>query len=488
MKILMASSEAVPYVKTGGLADVAGAVCREFRKMKHEVRLILPLYRKIREGGRSLLDTGITVHVPVGDRIVDGRIFRDETAAAFFLECEEFFSREELYGTPEGDYADNAARFVFFSRGILEACKALNFVPDIIHCNDWQTGLVPLYLRTLYRTDKFFERTRTVLTIHNLGYQGVFPVSDMPTTNLAWELFTPEHIEFYGKINLLKAGIISADVLTTVSATYSKEILEKEYGVGLEGLLRTRVKDLFGVINGIDYDEWDPAKDGLIPANYDRSDISGKADCKRELMKALFRTSGREMRAPLIGVVGRLSEQKGLDLVLASLPELLCSGAKLVLIGKGDERYHKSFLAMSERYADNISVTIGFDEALAHRIYAGADFLLMPSQYEPCGLGQLISLRYGCIPVARRTGGLADTVQDYQPLAAKGTGFLFTDFTPSAMNDALKRAFCVYTESGKMTKMIRDGMKMDFSWKKSAARYIELYKTAVQKERAEALP
>ncbi len=484
MRILIASPEAVPFVKTGGLADVAGALCGEFRKMKKEARIILPLYKEIRERKRPPLDTGITINVPVGDEIITGRIYSDQLSA-YFIECDEYFDREELYGTPEGDYSDNAARFVFFSRGVLEACKVLDFRPDIIHCNDWQTGLVPLYLRTIYKSDKFFKNTATLLTIHNLGYQGKFPASDMPITNLGWEFFTPQGIEFYGKLNFLKAGIISADILTTVSATYSKEILDEDSGFGLDGLLITRVNDLFGVINGIDYDEWDPAKDGFIPANYSCSDIAGKAICKRELVKSLFRTSKNKNagRMPVIGVVGRLSEQKGLDLIIESLPEILSSDVKLVVLGKGDERYHKIFREISQRYADKVSVTIGFDETLAHKIYAGSDFLLMPSKYEPCGLGQLVSLRYGCIPVARRTGGLMDTIQDYEPLASRGTGFLFSDFTPSAMQDALKRAFCLYTDEGKRTEMIKDGMKMDFSWKKSALRYIELYKAALRKTR-----
>jgi starch synthase len=484
MKILIASPEAVPFIKTGGLADVAGALCMEFRKMKKEACCILPLYKKIKEGKTPLLNTGLIINVPVGDRVIEGRIFSDQLST-FFVECDEFFDRQELYGTPEGDYNDNAARFVFFSRGILEACKALGFIPDIIHCNDWQTGLIPLYLKTLYKDDTFFRKTASLLTIHNLGYQGNFPASDMPVTNLGWELFTPEGVEFYGKVNYLKAGIISTDILTTVSAAYAEEILDKEYGFGLEGLLRTRGDDLFGVINGIDYAEWDPAKDGFIPANYRYSDISGKAVCKRELMKSVFKSSGNKDtgRMPLIGMVGRLSEQKGLDLLLQSVPELLSAGVRLVVLGKGDESYHKRFLEISQRYKDKVSITIGFDETLAHMIYAGSDFFLMPSKYEPCGLGQLISLRYGCIPIARRTGGLSDTIQDYEPLASRGTGFLFSDYTPSAMQDALKRAFCVYTDRDKMEKMIKDGMKTDFSWKKSARRYLELYNAALEKKR-----
>jgi starch synthase len=484
MKILIASSEAVPYVKTGGLAYVAGALCKEYRRMNKEAHIIMPLYKKIKESKLLLKNARVKIKVPVGDRFIEGRIFNDQSST-YFIECEEFFGREELYGTPDGDYADNASRFIFFSKGILEACKALKFQPDVIHCNDWQTGLVPLYLRTKYGADKFFRNTATLFTIHNLGYQGLFPSSEMPLTGLGWELFKPEGIEFYGKVNFLKAGIISADILNTVSNTYSKEILSREFGFGLEGLLRNRVRDLYGVINGIDNKEWDPSRDEFIPAKYSYDNISGKALCKKELMRSLFRPLGNldAERIPLIGMVGRLSAQKGLDLVLKSVDELVSFGVKLVILGKGDESYHKNFSGIAKKYKGKVSVNIGFEESLAHRIYAGSDFFLMPSRYEPCGLGQLIALRYGCIPIARRTGGPVDTIRDYKPLTSKGTGFLFSDYTPSAMQDAVKRALCVYTDKDKLQKMIVAGMKMDFSWKKSAKQYLKLYSAAIKKRR-----
>lgn len=483
MKILIASPEAVPYVKTGGLADVAGALCKEYRRMKKEAFLILPLYRKIMDSQSPPKDTGVVIDVPVGERVIRGRIFSDQFSA-YFIRCDEFFDRPELYGTAEGDYADNASRFIFFSRGVLEACKALSFKPDIIHCNDWQTGLVPLYLRTLYKKDAFFRKTATLLTLHNIGYQGLFTASEMPLTNLGWEFFRPDLLEFYGKVNFLKAGLISADVLTTVSNTYSKEILIKEFGYGLEGVLKNRERDLYGVVNGIDYEEWDPPTDEFLPGNYSQSDISGKAICKRALIKSLFKRSGvvEAEGVPLVGMVGRLSEQKGLDLVTESIPALLSFGVKLAILGKGDEKFQKLFSDISEKHGGMVSVTIGFDDSLAHRIYAGTDFFLMPSRYEPCGLGQLISQRYGTIPVARKTGGLADTILDYDPLRRRGTGFVFSDYTASAMQDALKRAFCVFTDREKMEKMIKDGMKMDFSWKRSAERYVALYSVALKKK------
>lgn len=479
MKILIAASEAVPYAKTGGLADVAGALLKEYKGMKKEAYIILPLYRCIKKGVVSLKDTGLKIKVPVGERVIEARLFRDKSSA-YFIEHEDFFNREELYGIPRGDYADNASRFIFFSRGVLEACKRLKFQPDVIHCNDWQTGLVPLYLKTLYKTDPFFKGTASLLTIHNLGYQGLFPAAQMPLTGLGRELFTHEGLEFYGMINFLKAGLISADILTTVSNTYAKEILLKEFAFGLEGVLKLRENDVFGVINGIDYDEWDPFKDMLIPEKFSSGDLHGKAGCKKRLIKEAVLD---KVNRPLIGLVGRLSTQKGLNLVLQSLEELVSLGVNLILLGKGDESLQVGLSEAARKYKRRVSVTIGFDESLAHKIYAGSDFFLIPSKYEPCGLGQLISMKYGSIPIGRKTGGLADTIKDYDHLASKGTGFLFSDFTPSAMQDAIKRALCLYTDSSKMKNVVKDTMKMDFSWKRSAERYIQLYNYTMKKKK-----
>ena len=483
MRILIAASEAVPYAKTGGLADITGSLLNEYKKRKQNVCLFLPLYRTIKQKFPNLTETHITIDVPVGSSVIKGRLYRYEKAV-YFIECDEFFNRDELYGSPAGDYTDNAARFTFFSRGILETSKAIQFKPDIIHCNDWQTGLVPLYLRTLYKGDSFFTNTATLLTIHNIGYQGLFPASDLFVTNVGWDLYNPDGIEFYGKINFLKAGILSADILNTVSETYSQEILQPEYGFGLDGVLKTRAADLYGVMNGIDYSEWDPGTDSSIPAHYHTRNLSGKEICKKEIMKKFFPKSkvSDAAKTPVLGMVGRLTEQKGMDAIMRALPDLSRYALKFIILGKGEDFFQRSLSELANTYRKMFAVHTAFDEQAAHRVYAGCDFFIMPSRYEPCGLGQLIAMRYGCIPIARKTGGLADTIVDYDPLSVKGTGFLFVDYSPYALLDSIKRALCLYTEKDKMQTIIRNGMNMRFTWKRSAENYLKLYTKGHEKK------
>lgn len=480
MKILIATPESVPYVKTGGLADVAGALLRELRTAGEDVSLILPLYQGIREKFK-LARTGKSIPITLGGIAETGHIWLSEKASnpkAYFIECDNLFGRPELYGTSYGDYADNALRFAFFSRAVLEVCRTMEIKPDVIHCNDWQTALIPLYLKNYYRNDKYLSATATLYTIHNLGYQGLFEPDDLKYTGLSPDYFTPDGLEFYGKLNFMKAGLLYADLINTVSETYAEEILEKENGFGLDGVLRKRHGDLYGIINGLNYDEWDPQKDPLLPSNYIPDDLKGKARCKKILLK---RTGITDERLPLLGFVGRLSSQKGLDLVYSSVEELMTVGANLVILGKGEYMYQNLFTTLAGKFSGRISVNIGFEESLAHLIYAGCDFFLMPSRYEPCGLGQLIAMKYGTVPIARNTGGLADTIQDYNTLRSHGTGFLFTDYTPSAMQDAVKRAVCVFTDRKRMKKMIIDSMQADFSWKIPVSGYLELYRKAVRK-------
>ncbi len=476
MKLLIAASEARPYAKTGGLADVTGALLEEFRRMDIEAYLFLPLYRSVRKRF-DLSDTGKEVSVPVGNRRYSGRIF-SHGPSTFFLECDDFFDRDDLYGGARGDYQDNAARFIFFDRALLEACRVMALYPDVIHCNDWQTGLVPVYLRELNR-EGIFRRTATVMTIHNLGYQGLFDGAMFSLTGLPQEWFVPEGIEFYGKVNFLKAGIVSADIVTTVSDTYAGEILTPEFGFGLEGVLKRRARYLYGVRNGIDTSDWDPRNDGHIPARYHASDLSGKAECRRELIRECSLRMG-EKDAPLVSMTGRLSMQKGIEILLESVDEILSMGARLVILGEGDSFFQRRIEDLGAAHRGRVYVKVGYDETMAHRIYAGSDILLMPSLYEPCGLSQLIAMRYGTIPVARKIGGLADTIEDYEPLKGCGTGFLFKEYSSSSLTECLKRALCVYVDKRRWKRMITDAMKRDFSWRRSALKYAALYRKAMK--------
>lgn len=488
MKILIATPEALPFIKTGGLADVIGALIDEYTKMRMTVSVILPFYREIKKNARAfgIKPTGREITVPLGDRVEKGMIWEGKTtkgASAYFIENDKFYDRDELYGTPEGDFPDNASRFIFFARGVLEALRVLKINIDIIHCNDWQTGLIPVYIKTIYRNQpvsgrNIFPETKTLMTIHNLGYQGIFRAPDMPLTGLGWEMFNMEALEFYGKINFLKGGIIFADIINTVSENYAKEILTEEYGFGLDGVLRKRGEDLYGILNGIDYNEWDPEKDKLISTRYSRKVLSGKAICKSALQKACRFSQDRSL---LIGMVTRFSAQKGLDIVAEAMEGIINMGAQGVILGKGDEPFQRIFLKLQEKYPRQLSVTIGFDNTLAHRVYAGSDIFLMPSRYEPCGLGQLIAMRYGTIPVARKVGGLADTIIPYDPSKGAGTGFLFDDYSRDELLRTVKKAIALFNDKRHWLKIRRNAMSEDFSWRKSAERYISLYKKALEK-------
>ncbi|HYQ47928.1 MAG TPA: glycogen/starch synthase, partial [Thermodesulfovibrionales bacterium] len=369
MNVLIACSEAVPYAKTGGLADVTGALLREFRKERLNASLIMPLYSVVRKSFR-LVKTGKTVRVAMGNFEIEGVIWatdRRRQAGAFFIECDPFFARPELYGTGEGDYTDNALRYIFFSRAVLEACLALDIAPDVIHCNDWQTAMVPLYLRTIYRSYKQFRKTVSLLTVHNLGYQGIFDAGTMAYTGLGRDFFVPEKLEFFGKLNFLKAGLLYADILNTVSPTYAREILAPDQGFGLDGILRMRKSDLYGIINGIDPVEWDPAGDTLLPATYTSDDLSGKQKCKVSFCRKA-RITGR--KAPLLGMVSRLSSQKGIDLILRACDDLIALGVTIAVLGKGDEAYQTALVRKAEQHAGNVKITIGFEETGAHHLYA----------------------------------------------------------------------------------------------------------------------
>ena len=481
MKILFAASEVAPFAKTGGLADVAGSLPRALAALGHDVSVVLPRYRQV-DVERYGLRHAASFYVPLASwkercDILVGSLGPKVTA--YFVNKDIYYDRPELYRTLRGDHPDNAERFIFFSRAIPELCRALDIAPDIVHCNDWQTGLVPVYLRTLYRGVPQFTRTRSVFTIHNLGYQGLFWHWDLPMTGLGWDVFTPGGIEFWGNMNLLKAGIVFADAVTTVSATYAKEIQTPEYGHGLDGVLRGRAADLTGIVNGIDYDEWDPAADRSIAKSYSAARPAGKQACRKALLDELGLPA---TAAPVIGMVTRLSDQKGLDILVDALPEIMALGARLVVLGTGDERYHRLLRDAGRLHAAQMHVLLAYDDALARRIYAGADMFLMPSRYEPCGLGQMHALRYGTVPVVRRTGGLADTVADHDAKTGTGTGFLFDEYTADALAACVRRAVSVFSDPPAWKRLMRAGMRVDLSWQRSAKDYVKVYRK-ILKER-----
>jgi starch synthase len=481
MKILLASSEVFPFAKTGGLADVAGALPKALRKLGVDVRVIMPKYKGVEERGLPLTYTGHRITCPISQRTVEAEIVesRYDGTTVYLVDNDEYYYRDNLYSTQDGDYMDNAERFVFFSKSILEAVKATGFVPDVIHCNDWETALVPAFLNTLYRQDPLFARIPTLLTIHNLGYQGLFWHLDWHLLNIGWEYFTPAFLEFYGKINFLKGGIVFSDLLSTVSERYSKEIQTPEFGSGLDGVLRTRRQDLYGIVNGIDYDEWNPEGDRYIPANYGPGRLAGKAACKAALQEACGLPV--DQAKPLVSSISRLSDQKGFDLVAEGFERLLALGVQYVLLGTGERKYHELFDDLAEKHPDSFSAKIAYDNSLAHLIEAGSDMFLMPSRYEPCGLNQLYSLKYGTVPIVRAVGGLDDTIRDDAGNPQSRTGFKFSDYTVDAMIGALQRALASRRDGREWALMVNRCMEQDFSWEKSAEKYRLLYEKAVKR-------
>lgn len=479
LNVIIVSSEANPFAKTGGLADVAGALPIALRKLGCKVILFLPYYRHVRESKLEIEQTGLEVTVPIGKREIKAQVLRatSDGVPVYFLKRDEFYDRSNLYGTPEGDYFDNLERFAFFSRGVLEALKARGFEPDVIHCNDWQTGLIPAYLKDSYKNDLYYSKTATVFTIHNLAYQGLFPGKLYDITGLSQDLFHPEGLEFWGQANLLKAGLVYSEILTTVSEAYSREIQTPEYGWGLEGLLKKRKNDLFGVLNGVDYNEWNPEIDKSIPANYSIRDMKGKAVCR----KALLKEFGLKLRSetPVIGIISRLADQKGFDILSQAMPELMGLNIGLVILGSGDRTYQELLKKLEGEYPRKLAVKIAFDNNLSHLVEAGSDMILMPSRYEPCGLNQIYSLKYGTVPVVRATGGLDDTVKDYR--GDEGNGFKFKEYSAEALLNKVKEAVRVFDDKKAWDALRKRGMTEDFSWENSAKKYVNLYELALKR-------
>jgi starch synthase len=503
MKCLYVASEVTGFAKTGGLADVAASLPPALASLGVDVAVMMPLYGFIRHGTAKVEPTEHRFEVPLGARKIPSRLWHgtlpDSTVPIYFVDQPEFFDRVDpkagfgLYqhtgadGKLE-DYPDNSSRFAFFSRAVLEALPRLGFWPDVLHLNDWQTGLAPAYLREIRAKPRAerpagYEHIRTIFTIHNLAYQGLFWHLDMPTLGLPWRLFTPEMLEFYGRLNFLKAGLVYADLLTTVSPTYAREIQTPYYGCGLHGVLLQRCDRLVGIVNGIDFSAWNPATDKHIAANYAVETLGdGKPRCKAALQEAF----GLDVdpRKLLFGVVSRLADQKGIDLILKVMPDLLArETVQLVVLGVGDKRHHDALTALHERFPKQAGARFELNEAIAHQIEASADAFLMPSQYEPCGLNQLYSLRYGTVPVVRATGGLTDTVVDATEAnlaAGKATGFRFIPYSPAVFRDALNRCLQLYQGRPDAWRRVQEtGMRQDWSWTHSAAEYVRLYQRAV---------
>ena len=481
MKILFVASEVSPFAKTGGLADVAGSLPRALKKKGHDVRIIMPLYQCVEEGDFTIKKARKGVEITLNGEVHKGLLRQTSLGdiPVYLFENRDYFHRPELYGTPAGDYPDNSRRFGFFCRGVVDLLKRMDFRPDIIHCHDWQTALIPVLLKYGYQEDPFYRKTALVYTIHNLAYQGVFEREALPDLGLDDAHFTVERLEFYNRINLMKGGILAADVVNTVSDTYCREIQTKEMGCGLEGVLRRRSHDLYGILNGIDYQDWNPTTDPNLFKNYTASALSGKAANKKGLQKALGFQQAADI--PLLAMITRLSSQKGIDLLEKLLPRFAEERLQLVILGTGDEKYMKMLKDFKDKGAGNISIHLAFDHILSRRIYAGSDMFLMPSHYEPCGLGQLIAFRYGSVPVVRKTGGLADTVFDSRDGVRDPNGFSFDDYTPEAFLEAITRALDAYRDKKSWDKMVRIGMHSDYSWEHSAAEYDALYEKALTK-------
>jgi starch synthase len=479
MHIVFAASEGLPFSKTGGLADVIGALPRALAAQGHQVSIYLPRYRQTKLVDPQTVVRSITV--PFDDHYRFCSVVTPGSQAGiryYFVDYPNYFDREALYGTAVGDYTDNAERFALFSRAVIEASKIVG-VPDVFHCHDWQTGLIPVLLRTLYAQDPAFRDSTTVFTIHNMGYQGLFPAEILPLLMLPWDLFTITQMEFFGQVNFLKGALAFSDYVTTVSRKYSQEIQTTEYGFGLEGVLRDRAATVTGILNGVDYTEWSPEVDKHIAARYSPADLSGKAADKADLLAA-FGIQNADPNLPVIGIVSRFAAQKGFDLISQMMDRLAREDMILVVLGTGDKPYEEMFLRMQKQFPQKVAVKVAYDNALAHKIEAGADMFLMPSRYEPSGLNQIYSLKYGTVPIVRATGGLDETIEPWDARTGKGTGFKFYEYNGESLLLTIKAALQAFRDQASWQVLMRNGMAKDFSWAASAKEYVKVYERARQ--------
>jgi len=472
----MVASEAVPFAKTGGLADVAGALPRALARLGHDVEVVIPRYRGVTAGERVGRIT-----VTLGTQPLDAGVFAvsADGVRTIFIDHPGYFDREGIYGSQGQDFADNPERFAFLAHAALRWAALTGARYDVIHGHDWQAGLVPVILSMAAQTAPALTRVPVVFTIHNLAYQGVFEGEWLPRLGLGSSLMRIDGMEYWGRISFLKAGIVFSRMVTTVSARYAEEIQTAQYGFGFDGILRERAGKLVGILNGIDYQQWDPAHDPHLPEPYDVDHLEGKAASKRRVLEVFgFPVNDTTMSRPLVGMVSRLVDQKGFDLLQAVADELPRLGASFVLLGTGDRRYEDLWRGLARRFPDVVAAHIGFDEGLAHLIEGGSDVFLMPSQFEPCGLNQMYSLRYGTVPLVRATGGLYDTVKNYDSATGEGTGFTFDDYTPEALLGTLRWALDVYQQRDAWRRLQRAGMRQDHSWDSSARAYVQVYERA----------
>ena len=487
MNILLATSEAVPFAKTGGLADVCGALPIELARLGHQTAVILPAYRQTRYCGQAIEPLGIDFIVPIGSKMVTGHLLQSAMPGSevpvYLVQQDQYFDRDELYSVDGKDYIDNCERFVFFSRAVLEAIRLLDLQVDVLHANDWQTGLIPAYLKTEYHSVPRYERIASLLTIHNLSYQGQFWHWDMLLTGLDWKYFNWRQMEFHGNLNLLKTGMVFADALSTVSPRYAEEIQSSPLGCGLEGVLQYRHDVLSGILNGIDPNEWNPATDPYLAANYDAKTVNqGKPVCKASLQQELGLP--QEPDAPLVGIVGRLTDQKGFDLVADVMQRWVqSSDVQWAILGTGQPEYHRLLETLADRFPQKVALRLEFSNPLAHRIEAGADIFLMPSRFEPCGLNQLYSLRYGTVPLVRATGGLADTIVGFAPQTphAVANGFMFQEYSSPALSESLRQACETYRQPQVWKQLMAVGMGQDWTWARSAKQYVDLYQKTLER-------
>jgi starch synthase len=476
MHIVFAAPECVPFVKTGGLADVIGSLPREIARHGHEVTVYLPYYRQVQNHfpEKKIAIPSITIPFEYYNRfvsVIDGG--KRDRVQFYFIDCPELFDREEPYGTQAGEYPDNWERFGLFCRSVLEASKQIG-VPDIFHLHDWQAAMLSVYLRTIYYFDPVLRKAGTVLTIHNAGYQGWFPPVTTERLLLPWDIFTVDRLEYYNTFNFLKGGIVYSDALTTVSRKYAEEIQTSEFGNGLEDPLRKRSADLHGILNGVDYSKWNPETDGKIAAHYSARDLSGKAECKRDLLHA-FGASHVNEDAAVLGILSRFATQKGFDLTAQIVERLTFENIFLIVLGTGEQYYENLFRSLHDRFPDKISVRVTYDETLAHKVEAGSDIYLMPSRYEPCGLNQIYGLKYGTVPVVRATGGLDDTIQEWDPETRTGTGFKFHGYYADDYLKTVQHALAVFHDKDAWHTLMRNGMAQDYSWTKPGEEYIKVY-------------